>query len=300
MSTKDEILEMLRKNPKGMTSKELAPHCPSAECDQMIVGRMVGALGQENLIHSSSEGFREGAMIWLIGPKEAAAVEARITLPWKPLPQKSEITRAAQDIAALRQKPPASRSERDSGYPTTPATTTAPAPARPAVQQETPMSDKKPIKERVRDALEKHGKRQLSQLAKDVGTTPATLSAMMGKLKDEGIVKPIAGERGVYELGSNKQPAPPRGDPAPKKERKPKKLKKAKPAKVRKVKRKAPAAPAAPARAPNGNGHAQFAINEQGELGIEKDELKVRLGPTEFTRLREFIERTQPVWKGAE
>ena len=45
MSTRDEILDVLGKHPDGLTSKEIAPHCPAAECDLMLVGRMVGALG---------------------------------------------------------------------------------------------------------------------------------------------------------------------------------------------------------------------------------------------------------------
>lgn len=48
------------------------------------------------------------------------------------------------------------------------------------------------------------------------------------------------------------------------------------------------------------NGFAQYAINELGELGIEKEVAKLKLDKEEFYRLREFIERTASVWKGAE
>ena len=45
------------------------------------------------------------------------------------------------------------------------------------------------------------------------------------------------------------------------------------------------------------DGGAQFAISEDGVLGIEKDEAKVKLDRGEFERLRTFIERSEEVWK---
>jgi hypothetical protein len=53
--------------------------------------------------------------------------------------------------------------------------------------------------------------------------------------------------------------------------------------------------------APSTNGAsdgAQFAINEAGELGIEKGDQRIRLDREEFARLRAFEERTEEVWKG--
>ena len=45
------------------------------------------------------------------------------------------------------------------------------------------------------------------------------------------------------------------------------------------------------------DGGAQFAISEDGVLGIEKDEAKIKLDRGEFERLRTFIERSEEVWK---
>lgn len=51
--------------------------------------------------------------------------------------------------------------------------------------------------------------------------------------------------------------------------------------------------------APNGNGHAKFAIDADGTLGILKDGSRVDLQPDEFNALREFIDRTKQVWQPA-
>lgn len=73
--------------------------------------------------------------------------------------------------------------------------------------------------------------------------------------------------------------------------------------KGKKAQKKAKAAPKAARRAPRAdppaertNGAPQFAINEDGELGIEHEGQKMRLDADAFTRLRSFIEKTEPVW----
>lgn len=43
---------------------------------------------------------------------------------------------------------------------------------------------------------------------------------------------------------------------------------------------------------------AQFAISAQGELGIEKDDAKIRLTRAELVALLAFTEKTEEVWKG--
>jgi hypothetical protein len=45
------------------------------------------------------------------------------------------------------------------------------------------------------------------------------------------------------------------------------------------------------------DGGAQFAISEDGVLGIEKDDGKIKLDRGEFERLRTFIDRSEEVWK---
>ena len=155
------------------------------------------------------------------------------------------------------------------------------------------MKAHKPLTERIGDALAKHGRCSLDELAKHVGTTKATLYTMMGKLKDEGIVRPVAGERGVYEAAKGAA----RTIEAPPAQAK-KKVKKARRQKTGKKPAKRPRAviPAEPPAPLNGEG-AHFAIDEQGKLGIETREAKIALEPAEFERLRGFIERTKPVWQ---
>jgi hypothetical protein len=68
---------------------------------------------------------------------------------------------------------------------------TTPSPARPAVTQEEPnMAEKKPLAERIVEALRAHKQLTLEQLAKHAETTVATLYTMMGSLKKKhGVAK---------------------------------------------------------------------------------------------------------------
>lgn len=163
-----------------------------------------------------------------------------------------------------------------------------PAPPRakpPVYEPEEPMKEKKPLAERVAAALKEHGRCALDDLAKYAETTKGTLYASTAAWKKAGILRPVAGERGVYEAGKVEAKPPPKAKAsAPKK---PKKK-----ARAAKVERQAPPAPKA------ANGDAQFAINEQGELGIEHHDTKVKLDGRAFARLRAFIDRTKSVWQG--
>lgn len=78
VSTRDEILAALMNHPTGLTYKEIAKRCPACECDEQVVGRMVGALRSENLLHA--DGFREGLQIYLPGPLAIEVHESPITL----------------------------------------------------------------------------------------------------------------------------------------------------------------------------------------------------------------------------
>lgn len=258
-TTRDEILEALTDSPEGLTSKELAPMCPACECDPLIVGRVISTLRAENVIHAG-EFVRDGSTIWIFGKNPKEEVrEVPITLPEGGGRQQPAVSAAALAIAAMRAPAQGIRK-------TSPA-----APASPP-QEKTTMQPKKTVPERVLDALKEHGHCNLEQLAKFASTTKSTLYTLMGTLqKKHGVVK-IA--RGVYGLG--------KPSTAP-------------------VVAKAPAEQRAarPAAAKAANGDAQFAINEQGELGIETDGQKLRLGSSAFARLRDFITRTEPVWKEA-
>lgn len=168
-----------------------------------------------------------------------------------------------------------------------------PAPDQPAADpHEEEVMEKRPLAERVVEALRKHGNLNLDDLAKHAGTTKGTLYTMMGTFqKKHGVVKI---SRGVYGLGGARQ-AP----PSAKKKKLARKVTKKKA--VLRVRSDRPARKLArtpPAPKPNGQG-PHFAINEAGELGIDAGEKKLSLDPEAFARLREFIALTEPVWKGA-
>lgn len=90
----------------------------------------------------------------------------------------------------------------------TPATT--PSPSRPVATEEKSMADKKPLAERIVEALRAHGNLTLTQLAKHAGTTVSTLYTMMGSLKKKHGVQriSISREGAVYGLGEPEPKAP--------------------------------------------------------------------------------------------
>lgn len=85
---------------------------------------------------------------------------------------------------------------------------TTPSPAPAAVHhEEEVMAEKKPLAERVVEALKEHGNLSIPDLAKCAGTTPATLYTLMGTfVKKHGVVKL---SRGVYGLGTARTSPPP-------------------------------------------------------------------------------------------
>src|SRR3954464_7957465 len=82
MTTRAEGLAALKAHAAGLTSKELAPLCPAAECDVQVVGRVVAGMRSDGLIHPGSE-LREGGIIWLSGPAEREERELA-SLPYAP------------------------------------------------------------------------------------------------------------------------------------------------------------------------------------------------------------------------
>lgn len=164
------------------------------------------------------------------------------------------------------------------------------------------MKDKKPVAERALDALRAHGPQTLEQLAKRADTTVANLYNVMGTLKKQhGVTKKEGTRPTVYGLPGKSDDALERGAELGRKPPKATPQKRAKKRKLVNGKRiplvkKLRARP--DLRIEAGITGAQFAINENGDLGIEKESGKMRLDPAEFARLREFIERTEPVWQG--
>ena len=283
-TTRAEILQALRDNPDGLTSKELAPLCPAAECDEMIVGRVVATLRAEEEINAPG-GFRDGATIYKLGaPVRQDEVGPRITLPESGGTRPPPVSAAALAIAAMRQ--PKAAPVRALGRAPTPATTPAPAPAQPLHQEVAPMSKKDTsVAERVVEALTKHGPLDLDALSAKASTTKSTLYTMLGTLqKKHGVVRV---SRGIYGMKGVSSPAPSRPEAQP--DKKKVELR----ARADRPRRSDP-----PDQKKNGNG-TNFGINEHGELGIDAGEKKIVLDAEAFARLREFIERTKPVWDGA-
>jgi DNA (cytosine-5)-methyltransferase 1 len=280
MSTRSEILDALTDASGGLTSKELAPLCPSCECDEQIVGRNIATLRAENVIHPI--GLREGATIYVFGkgPDKSPVNEPPVPHP--------EVKRAAHAIAAMRAPKPAAERAPDRA----PEPVTTPSPARLAASSEAPMKEKKQLADRVADALRAHGAQTIEQLAKRCDSTVGSLHQTMGSIKKKhgvGIVERKGRGLALYGFPGAKRDAPDAGADAGKRQQQP-----------ARINGRAPSAPPASAavRTPT-NGHAEFAINESGELGIEKEGGKLRLDGAEFARLREFIERTESVSSAA-
>lgn len=285
MGTRQEILQALRENPDGLTSKELAPLCPSAECDEMIVGRIVGQLRAEEEIHAT--GFaRDGATVYKLGapPRQEEDSGPRITLPETGATRQPQVSAAALAIAAMRQ-PKAAAGRAPNRVPT-PATTPAPAPAAASHSQETAMMSKSQLLDKISAAPEGLRRSEIEKLAGDAA------EVYLRELLKDGLIKRTGHARGTRYLG--KGAAPVRKLEKPEKKEVKKKALRARSA-DRPPRRSAP-----PATPPETNGKGpHFAINEHGELGIEADQQNVKLAPEAFARLREFIERTKPVWEGA-
>jgi hypothetical protein len=164
------------------------------------------------------------------------------------------------------------------------------------------------IREKIEAALKEHGPMD-SRTMRKRGLKHDALAQYLSDLVDRKVIVRLGGgpRSSIYALpGQKLAEAGPAPSTEPLQPRAPKTTKAVKKVKrqvvVKRKPKRVPArpTPASPAAPMNGNGNgAQFAINEHGELGIELDDAKIRLDPIAFARLREFIERTQPVWEGA-
>lgn len=155
------------------------------------------------------------------------------------------------------------------------------------------------LRSKVEAALKEHGPMSVKQIRKHVSCS--WLAKLCSNLQRHGVIRKLGGgtRSGVYGLPGQSMKEAPEREPTPKAKVQPKKGR-GQQAGRRKLSRNG-AAPGAhrTAPAPRSNGHAAFAINEDGQLGLEKEGTKLTLDGQEFERLRAFIERTEPVWKGA-
>jgi hypothetical protein len=136
-------------------------------------------------------------------------------------------------------------------------------------------------------ALDKHGPMTCERLGAHVDVKH--LASLLSGLAKAGVLKKNDVKRGAtFALPSQSLPdgdddAPP---PSAKTKRAPKA---ARPA-------AAAAVPASePAAAANGHG-ASYAITDAGTLALRKADDRLDLTPEEFARLRDFIEKTDPIW----
>ena len=197
MSTRDEILAALTDHPlDGLTLKEIAPLCPACEFCEVTVGRMLGALKQEEVIHAN--GLRAGQQIYFFGKRPVPAEERRE--PPMTLASSRPPSEAARAIAAMRRPAAEQAPSRATSTPT------AATPARPAVPQENAMKVATLV-ERCMAAMKKHGPCNQEQLAKHTGSTPGSVSTIIGQLKARGVQKhqpPTRGAVAVYFLPGQK------------------------------------------------------------------------------------------------
>lgn len=291
MSTRDEILAALADAPDGLTVKELAPKCPAAECDEIIVARLCGALRLEDVVHI--DGFRAGANIYKAGknPNVAQPSEPKVTLAGFVPPQArgaGEATKAILEMRGISRPAPA---------PARP-----PAPSAPASRSTEPAPHKEgadmTIREKIEKVLKEHGPLTTREM-REHGLKEGTLSQHCLDLTKRKVIVVLGGgtRSKIYGLPGQKMSDRKEVEDTPSVP----KVAKAKKG-VREKKRREETPPQAPRREPApvpapANGSAQFAINEHGELGIEVEDRKLRLDPEAFGRLREFIEKTKPVWE---
>lgn len=216
MSTREEVVAALTACPNGLTSKELAPMCPACECDELVVGRTIAGLRSNDEIHESSE-RRDGATVWILGKRPQEDVGGPITLPYAPKPDAPHLSVAAREIAAMRAskqpaQPKTAAGQASAGtVPLAHERPAAPAPAAAPLEEQS-MSDKKPLADRIHDALKAHGPMDAEQLAKRSGTTRATIYTMAGTLQKKfGVTKHQPGGKAtnaIYALPGQKTPEP--------------------------------------------------------------------------------------------
>lgn len=139
-------------------------------------------------------------------------------------------------------------------------------------------------------ALQKHGPCSPRDLAEHVGVDRPAVSHALNPLIKAGKVKASGAtiSRMISLPGQkiSEGSAPAKKKPAAKKVQ-------AKTAKSQ------PATATSPARTPPPESDLGIAINDQGELGLQRGELKLALDPADVSRLQRFLDCTKQFWQGA-
>lgn len=264
---RDQIRAALAQHGQ-MTCTELVEQCPEANGNRSMVLTSLQALRTEGKVKPL--GLEAGEPLYDINEWPAPGE------PELRVPRSSLEVIAPRAIGVRKQKP---APEQAPSRPKSSTASTTPAPAQVAAPQEGEMT----IREKIENALRAHGPMSAGALQKYVKGS-ANLSASCSELADRNLLVKIPGHGPKrYGLPGQKiadQVAAPKG-----------------------AKESAPATPTNPVSRINGAEHgdtARFAINEIGELGIEKDGAKVGLDKAEFYRLRQFIERCTPIIEGVD
>lgn len=180
MNARAEILEALTDHPDGMTSKEIAPLCPGAECDLMVVGRLIAMLRTENKVHAAPE-TREGATVWIFGKEPVEQREAHVTLAGADVRATSHVSEAARAIANMRGGSGAEKQR--------PRTAVAAGDADVAIMH---SSARETMRERVLRCLKEHGSQQSREMRAH-GVFGANLSHLLSVMVEEKLLVRLGG-----------------------------------------------------------------------------------------------------------
>jgi hypothetical protein len=245
MSCSVEILNALAMHSEGLTCDELTEHCPSAEGDSILIGRVISQLRTEQKVHGA--GARGGRVIYKVGTAPNLINKSG---PWP-------------------HQPAAQRGNSDE-----------------TDNEEEDEVMARPLKAKILAYLKANGPSGPTAIADALKDKRAKAEAKL--LVKEKVLNSHGSGRGT-KYGLPGQKVADANPPARAAEKKPGRA-------ASKTRKRRAAAPQPRARA-NGNGTAAFAIDAHGCLGLMKDERRVDLDPEEFAELRDFIDRTEQVWK---
>jgi hypothetical protein len=137
------------------------------------------------------------------------------------------------------------------------------------------------------------GQRTAEQISELCGCTAKQAAQNLSTLKTEGKVKVVGSIEGrnSYGIANWPEKATKKDAHLPRNMRAEKTGKRTKRARAAEIPAPAPIA---------ANGGAKFAVLDDGTFSLIKAEVRVDLDPAEFTRMRVFVERTEPAWNPTE